>query len=504
MLWLDDLLIDKPGLVISIVAILVVATYSVIRQQLTTANKPWKTVPGGWPLLGHFYTMAAGGRIGFVQTLEKWADQYGAETGCFEFEVMGTRILVVCREDAAKEILSQRPFNVTRSTNLREAVKSLGATGVFSAEGEQWKQERKLISSTLNKIHMQDYVPTLKDSAIALIQKWEVDAKESPDGVISIKQDLGHAPADTVGKVFVGRDFDFLHNPESDMGGLVNQGFKALSRRVLAPIKFWKIPFIGQDLDGFGKYFRSGMATLSQVIKDYEQERAANPKANSKTFIAKLYDVMEQEKSKLDHERIVGNIVTAFAAGTDTTSLTLLSTLHFLAENKELQAELREHIRDFDLETATLDDYYTKVPVLKSFLHEIHRYYCTPIMGLQPAKDIPFCGTTLPKGSRVLIFLRHIMLQQKSPAEGVPTGPDNAPPQVFSYRRYLVPADENTTTSKEQKWQCIGPLTKGFSFLPFGHGVRTCPGRLYSEILSYAILIKLLQTFEFELAPNHL
>ncbi|CAB9507093.1 P450 4V2 [Seminavis robusta] len=447
------------GVAVSLFAILIATSY--VFQQLSAQKKPWKTVPGWLPLVGNFHQMDGGSRPAMIQTLEKWANQYGTETGCFECDLLGRRMLVVCREDRAREILALRPFKVTRSTDAQEAVDSVGATGVFSAEGDQWRQEKKLVSSTLNKIHMQDYVPTLMDSAIALIKKWEANVKESPDGVVFVKQDLGHAPADTVGKVFLGRDFNFLHHPESDVSELVTQGFKAIERRFFSPIMYWRIPIIGQDLDGFGKYLRSGMAIISQVIMEFEEERATNSKTQSKTFLSKLYDAMEQEKSKLDHERIIGNVITAFAAGVDTTSLTLLAALYILATNKEMQSELRDHVADFDLEAAKLDDYYSKAPLLKSFLHEVHRYHCTPILGFQPTQDIPFCGTTLPKGTRILIFLRQVMLQKDSPAAGVPSGPDDAPPHVFSPRRYLVPVNKDSTTdNKEQQWQCVDPLTK--------------------------------------------
>ncbi|CAB9530347.1 Cytochrome P450 [Seminavis robusta] len=341
-----------------------------------------------------------------VETIEKWANQYGTETGCFEFYMLGTRLLVVCREDRAREILALRPFKVTRSPEVQEAVYSVGGKGVFGAEGDQWIQEKKLVSSSLNKIHMQDYVPALRESAIALMQKWRVDAKKRPDSVVTVKRDMSHALADSVAKLFMGHNMDCLNNQKSDVAAMVFQLLKAVFQRFVSPVKYWRIPFIGQELDGFGQYLRRGMTVIDQMIMEFEEERATNSKTQSKTFLSKLYDAMEKEKSKLDHERIVGNIVTAFAAGIDTTSLTLLSALYILATNKEMQAELREHITDFDLEAAKIDDFYSKAPLLKSFLHEVHRYHCSPIIALQPTQDIPFCGTTLPKLARIMIFRR--------------------------------------------------------------------------------------------------
>ncbi|CAB9529472.1 Psoralen synthase (Fragment) [Seminavis robusta] len=438
--------------------------------------------------------------------MKEWAEKYG-DSGCFEIDMFGKRMVVVCREDRAAEVYAQRPFKVTRTANLRAAVDSVGGTGVFSAEGEQWKQERKLISTTLNRSNMKDYLTILKGTATSLIQKWEVDAKESSASVVTVNQDLTHALADSVAKVFIGHDMGCLRNETSDVASMAFRAFKAMEARMFTPIRYWNIPFIGQDIDGYGKYFRKGMAAVSKIIDAFELDRASAPTTHdgtpqSKLFLGKLYDAMEKESSKLSRERVTGNIMTAFAAGTETTSSTLATTLFLLASNVELQSELRDHVKGFDLDEASFHDYYTKLPLLKSFLHEVHRFYTSLIQGLQTAADIPFCGTTLPKGSRVLIIAWHVTLQKESPPKGVPAGLDNAPTTVFSPRRYLVPVDDDDSAGG-QKWKCVDPITKGAAFLPFGHGVRSCPGRSYSEILSYSVLIKMLQTFKFELAPDH-
>ena len=45
---------------------------------------------------------------------------------------------------------------------------------------------------------------------------------------------------------------------------------------------------------------------------------------------------------------------------------------------RALQAALRKEADDIDLETATLKDFYTKIPQIKAFLHEVHRLYGVP------------------------------------------------------------------------------------------------------------------------------
>ena len=98
----------------------------------------------------------------------------------------------------------------------------------------------------------------------------------------------------------------------------------------------------------------------------------------------------------------------------------------------------------------------------------------------------------LPKGTDIMILTRSVSWQSSN----VPRGPRELPAHVFDSYRYLA-IDSNDTISS------VSPSTKLGGFLSFGHGVRACPGRVYSEALSYIVLVAVLQTFSFQLAPNH-
>jgi cytochrome P450 len=114
---------------------------------------------------------------------------------------------------------------------------------------------------------------------------------------------------------------------------------------------------------------------------------------------------------------------------------------------------------------------------------------------LEANADIPFMDTVLERGTNIIVLDRYLSTQRKSPAAAVPLGPDNAPPSDFNHRRYVEKVDGKAT--------CPNPSTKEMAFLPFGQGARACPGRSYSEILSYCVLVSLLQTFTFTLKANH-
>ncbi|CAB9510934.1 LUTEIN DEFICIENT 5, chloroplastic [Seminavis robusta] len=479
-------------------------------------EKPWKMVPGWLPIVGHFHYV--GGTPMMAQMLEEWAEKHSEDVGCYEIDLMGVKYVVVSREDRAMEVLKQRPHKVQRIPGIREASDSTGATGVFSAEGSLWKEEKKLISAALNRNSINDFLSSMKDNAKRLVQKWNCDIGGHGDNnnskIQPISLDIGHATADAISKVMLDQDFDFLNNPESKMAHNVFTGFRGWILRTLSPIWYWRIPLIGQDLDGYGKYYRYLNQVFNRAVDDFEKrkkEASNNNDSNSnynKMFLGKLYQAMEQEKSNLSRQRVVGNIYTAFAAGIDTTSKTLVSTLYALAMDQKVQEELREHVKDFDIDdgSSTLQDLYTWLPMLKSFMHEIHRWYAVPFIMLRVAEEIPFCGSTmLLPGQDVLVLGRYLSV--KPDATDVPLGPDNAPPTEFNHQRYLVPletedSDCNNDNKDIQKWTCPGPSDKSTGFLNFGHGVRKCPGRVFSEAFSYYVLIAILQNFQFELAPN--
>ncbi|CAB9528686.1 Sterol 26-hydroxylase, mitochondrial [Seminavis robusta] len=492
--------VDAWVLIYTLAALLVVyhvATAVIIKK------KPWKIVPGWLPVLGHFH-LVCNTHLS-TQVLEEWAEKHSGDAGCYELDVAGNRFVVVCSSERAMEILKQRPYKVQRNPASNEASNSIGAAGVFSAEGSTWKEEKKLIAAAFNRNSVNDFLTSMKGNAKRLVQKWKLDFNDGKVQPISL--DIIHMTANSITMVLMDRDFHFLEDPDSEMAHSVFAALRGFIVRTISPVWYWRIPVIGQRLDGFWKNSRYLDHVANCAIDDFERSKKAeqdNVTGNGQTmFLGKLYRAMEQEKSNLSRQRVVGNMFTAIAAGVDTTSKTLISALYLLAQDKSLQQELREHVKDFDMDakSSTLQDLHSQLPMLKSFMHEIHRHYGVPFLMFKVAEAIPFCGATLEPGQDLMILLRYLSVRPD--ATDVPLGPDNASPSEFSSRRYLVPSEEAPNNGSNQKWTCPGPSDKLTGFLPFGHGVRKCPGKLYSEALSLYTLIRILQNFEFELAPNH-
>jgi cytochrome P450 len=176
----------------------------------------------------------------------------------------------------------------------------------------------------------------------------------------------------------------------------------------------------------------------------------------------------------------------------------LLFAIWWIADDKSgLREELVKEADAFDFENAPLDDIPKTLPRMKSFLHELHRHYGgSPLLMLEPAEDLPFCDSVIPKGTTIMVHLRYISTSPISPPKGVPFGPKSKHPSDFCPHRWLVTAKDGTLSAQS-------PDTKNGAFMSFGHGLRMCPGRGYAEKLQFLTLVSLLQRFDVSLEPNH-
>jgi cytochrome P450 len=217
-----------------------------------------------------------------------------------------------------------------------------------------------------------------------------------------------------------------------------------------------------------------------------------------------LFAAMESEKIKLDRERVVGNILTLFVTGADPVSKTFLDALWHLSRDVALQDELAAEAATVNLASVSLMELYDKVPRIKSFLHEIHRFYGVPLLLMQAQENITVGGHAIPAGQNLFLLLRYVTYKCQS----VPVGPAGESAAEFCPTRWLVHEEKSNNKDDDESsdvpphLSCPNPDMSTMSFLGFGHGMRSCPGRAYAEAFQYCILIRLLQTFSFSLSAN--
>jgi len=465
--------------IIVLAAALIVPLFALFRRR---RSRGYPAPPGGLPFFGHALSLMDTDEITNVMT--KWAEEVGRDRGIYEFRLFGQRWVVLCGSNAVAQAMRLRPHKLRRPSNLPGVFSSLGINGVFSAEGHQWSIDRRVVAPALNRNRLEEYFPHIKMVAGRLASKWE-----GGDGVVSSGfSDLERYALDITALSILGMDFDSLNDATHRLASDIRGIFHITEKRVMSPVPYWKLPLLDNLIDGGRDTSSRVMETLREIVRKYKEQKddgalindeQEQTKRDKKIFLHDLLDMSDDGNAKLDGERVEGNLATLILAGTDTTSGTLAVCLWEIANDLELQHELHRDISQsgIDLENLAFSDVMNGFPRLYSLLYEVLRLKGPgPAIYLEPAERIEIQGELIEPGTMIVAMLRTF---GEMAASEIPSGRIDGPLAVMH------------------------PSNKHCGFMPFGHGVRVCPGAQLAKIEVITGLFCILQKFEISPIPEH-
>lgn len=106
---------------------------------------------------------------------EEWCERYGP---IFRFDIGPRRIVAIGDEREINAILRERPEEYRRWRELKAILAEMGNDGVFSAEGEDWKRQRRLAVTALNSNHLQRYFHIIHTATGRLYGRLEEAARD--------------------------------------------------------------------------------------------------------------------------------------------------------------------------------------------------------------------------------------------------------------------------------------------------------------------------------------
>src|ERR1044072_4154882 len=114
-----------------------------------------------------------------------WSTQYGP---IFRLQLGKMQILAITSPEALHYVLKNRPDKFRRFVKMDEIIRELGVIGVFNAEGNDWRRQRKLVSQALNAQNLKGFFPVLVSITEVLFKRWtELSANDS---ALEIKGEL--------------------------------------------------------------------------------------------------------------------------------------------------------------------------------------------------------------------------------------------------------------------------------------------------------------------------
>lgn len=407
-------------------------------------------------------------------TAEEWCEQYGP---IFRFDLGPRRVVVIGDAETINAVLRDRPDGFRRWSEILDIAEELGNVGVFAAEGEGWRHQRRLAVTALNSNHLQRYFEIVSTCTARLHRRLEQAARDGRP--FEIGKALSSFTVDVTSALAFGHDLNTLERGDPGLQEHLHRVFHATNRRLFAPVPYWrwfKLP-ADRALDRSALEIRKAVTTF---MEETRKRIAARPelRESPENFLEGMIAAQEKDGTFSDDE-IFGNVFTLLLAGEDTTSHSMAWTIWSLACQPEVQARWAEEAS----EVLGEQPYATEYERVEGFrygegvLRETMRLKpVVPITGVEPLADTEVAGVRIPAGTRLMLLHRYAGLQDVERAD------------EFRPERWF---DDDELETPSQK-----------SFLGFGAGPRFCPGRNLAFLEAKTALGMIARNFEIEPDPS--
>jgi cytochrome P450/nitrite reductase/ring-hydroxylating ferredoxin subunit len=426
--------------------------------------------PKGLPFLGNIHQLDLQ-KLHLI--LERWAAQYGP---VYLFRMGLARVVALSDPKWSDQVLRARPETFTRHSGIAPVCSEMGVDGVFSAEGETWRRQRRLAMLALAQGHLRGLYPNLQTVTTRLKKRWERLADAGAP--LDVVEELKRFTVDVTTLITFGHDLNTVDHGEDVIQRKLELVLPAFNRRLFALLPLWRLVRLPRDrrLDRALAELRSWLGELVAAARERlaaEPGRAETPS----NFLEAMVSARDDEGRPFSADVIFGNLMTMLIAGEDTTAFQLGWAIHQLCDSPEPVMELRREADEFlgtldvagDIETAN------KLTFAGAVANETMRLRpVTPVVVVLEAKVETVVGDLLvPAGTHVYVLSR--------PAARDPA--HFAEPHVFRPRRWLGETAGAHDVS---------------AHIPFGSGPRICPGRVLALLEMKLLLSMLYKNFNVE------
>lgn len=345
----------------------------------------------------------------------------------------------------------------------------LGTGLLTSSDHESWLRNRRMMQPVFHRKNIDGLFTTMTGCADEMLD--HLAATYRPGDEVDLHTEMMRVTLDIVSRCMFSADVmdDLDRIGPHAVDTAVNYAFARL-QNPFSPPTTWPTPT--------NRRFARVMAALDEMMYGLIAERrAGEPRGDLLDMLLAAEDADTGER--MTDRELRDEIITMFAAGHETTAITLTWTWYLLSRRPDVLARVQAEV-DAALggRTPTLADLPAMPYTLAVFEESMRLYPSAPIVPRLTSRDTVLGGHRLPAGSRVLVSLFHV---HRDPRHW----PD---PERFDPERFDPAAKKGRHR---------------YAYIPFGAGPHLCIGKHFALLEAHLLLASIAQRYELRHLPYH-
>ncbi len=411
--------------------------------------------PKGRPIVGNLYE--------FKQDMRGFLDQCHKDYGdiCW-FTIGPMKVCLLSEPTLIRAILQDNAEDVIKPWGLRQLKVALG-DGLFTSEGDYWRQQRKLIQQAFHRNRVKEYGKVMEAKGQEMLSTWQ-DGETRDIHMDSMKTTL----AIVAGSLF-GMSLDEKSEATIQLAlDNFQERFEHMRNATLPIPLNWPTPT--------NLRLKGDVRKIHEIIQRFIAQRRAQGVDESDLL---GWILTRQEDMDLSDKQIIDEMLTLLMAGHETTGSTVSLAMLMVAKHPEVEKKLIAELDAVVGDRAPTEADYEKLVYAQQIIQETMRMYPAAwALSRECTKPLDIGGYCLPKGTQIMVAQTVMHMLPKYFPE----------PDVFKPERW--------ETSKSRS-----DVPK-YAYLPFGGGARFCIGSVFASIEATLLLTMWLQKYRIELPQD--
>jgi cytochrome P450 len=375
-------------------------------------------------------------------------------------------VLLVHEPAAIRRVLLDNAGNYQKDAIQRRVLSAGLGDGLLSAEGEQWRTQRRTVAPVFARKTIMDFAPAMMAAADALTERWRGEDGSTVDAAAEMSRVTLEVLERTIFSDGLGRD-------KEEFRGAMATYFNTIGR--IDPLDILGLPPSVPRLSHWR--VRSTLRFFETAIDEIiaMRRRRSGEKAND--ILTLLLGALDPETGRqMSEAEVRSNILTFISAGHETTANTITWSLFLLSQSPEWRARVEaEAAREIGGPIAGLAD---RLVETRAVIDEAVRLYPAIAALSRVAKGPDELGGEKVKRGTMIVIAPYVLHRHKLYWRD---------PDTFDPSRFLGKAKNEIDR---------------YAYIPFGAGIRTCIGSAFALQEATLILATIMKNFDVALPPG--